>query len=129
MPDKKTRTTGQPNRPGKVTSRRGQSSAPKQGGKPRPQKTNTAAGISADSKVIDKDTKIKMLHYMQLTRAIELYLGGDISKARYEAEKRACEEQIADLRPGEIRDILALPLNAVEIIVKLEILALAASFA
>ena len=71
MPDKKTRTKGQPNRPGKVTSRRGQSSAPKQGGKPRPQKTKTAAGISADSKVIDKDTKIKMLHYMQLTRAIE----------------------------------------------------------
>ena len=60
MPDKKTRTKGQPNRPGKVTSKRGQSGAPKQGGKPRPQKTKTAAGISADSKVIDKDTKIKI---------------------------------------------------------------------
>lgn len=39
-------------------------------------------------------------------RAVELYLAGDIGKTRYEAEKRACEDQIADLRPGEIRDIL-----------------------
>ncbi len=42
----------------------------------------------------------------RLARAVELYLAGDIGKTRYEAEKRACEDQIADLRPGEIRDIL-----------------------
>jgi DNA invertase Pin-like site-specific DNA recombinase len=42
----------------------------------------------------------------RLARAVELYLAGDIDKTRYEAEKRACEDQIADLRPGEIRDII-----------------------
>ena len=42
----------------------------------------------------------------RLARAVELYLSGDITKTRYEAEKRACEDQIADLRPGEIRDII-----------------------
>ena len=43
----------------------------------------------------------------RLERAVELYLAGDISKTHYEAEKAACEDKLADLRPCEIRDILA----------------------
>ena len=43
----------------------------------------------------------------RLVRAVELYLAGDISKARYEAEKTDCEDKLADLRPGAIRDTLA----------------------
>jgi len=43
----------------------------------------------------------------RLVRAVELYLAGDISKARYETEKTDCEDKLADLRPGAIRDILA----------------------
>ena len=43
----------------------------------------------------------------RLSRAVELYLAGDITKARYEAEKRECEDQSTDLRPKAIRDTLA----------------------
>jgi hypothetical protein len=42
----------------------------------------------------------------RLARIIELYLAGDITKARYETEKRDCEDQIADLRPDEMREAM-----------------------
>ena len=50
----------------------------------------------------------------RLERAVELYLANDISKARYEEEKRYCERQLANLRPGEIYDTISLVQTLVE---------------
>ena len=44
----------------------------------------------------------------RLERAVELYLANDISKARYEEEKRNCERELANLRPTEICDTISL---------------------
>ena len=66
MPDKKVKAGGRKSRTGKATSKSKKSSAPKPDGKPGRQKSKTA-GIES----IDKDTQIKMLHYMRLTRTIE----------------------------------------------------------
>ena len=52
--------------------------------------------------------------HRRLERAVELYLANDISKARYEEEKRYCERQLANLRPGEIYDTISLVKTLVE---------------
>ena len=52
--------------------------------------------------------------HRRLERAVELYLANDISKARYEEEKRYCERQLANLRPGEIYVTISLVKTLVE---------------
>ena len=36
----------------------------------------------------------------RLARLVDLYLAGDLDRDRYEREKRACYDQLADLRPN-----------------------------
>ena len=55
-----------------------------------------------EQQVCEKERRLQK----RLARAVELYLCGDISKAHYETEKRDCEDKLADLRPGAIRDII-----------------------
>jgi len=50
----------------------------------------------------------------RLKRAVELYLANDITRARYEEEKRHCERELANLRPGEICDTISLVQTLVE---------------
>ena len=42
----------------------------------------------------------------RLARLVELYLAGDVNRLRYEQEKRACYDHLADLRPNEYSVIM-----------------------